>query len=249
MKSCWPRLTDDQIRAVLAAGGYRSVATSVRGIRSFPAGCAVALQFGDKVTVGQSGRPTQTIQCSLRINGEDDRTDDVTRWRIERWCPRSAGSDAFNLAIEADLILGRNISLVDVAAHGGGAYRHLRVLIADARDSLSELAVDRQQADITGPAMRIEARQLRDLVAGRSGFVAPHRARVSSQYLRMTYAACDWLADEVLPDLARAVRALIVQANLPRPSDLQGETVSRQRFDDIHVVDNVSLMPAHEPVQ
>ncbi len=179
MKSCWPLLTDDQIRAVLAAGGYRSAATSVRGIRSFPAGCAVALQFGDKVTVDQSGRPTQTIQCSLRINGEDDHTDNVTRWRIEKWCPRSAGSDAFNLAIEADLVLGSNISLVDIAAHGGDAYRHLRMLIADARDTLIELAVDRQQLEVTGPAVRIEARQLRDLIAGRSGFVAPHRAHVS----------------------------------------------------------------------
>ncbi len=249
MKSCWPLLTDDHIRTVLAAGGYRSAVTSVRGIRSLPSGCAMALQFGDQVTVGESGSPSLTIQCSLRINGEEERSDNVTRWRIEKWCPRSAGADAFDLAITADLVLGGAVTLADVASPGGDAYRHLRTLIADARDTLNELAVDQERPEMTGPTVRIEARQLGDLIAGRSGLIAPHRSHVSSRYLRMTHAACDWLGNEVLPDLARAVRRVILCANLPGSFDRHAEAASSRRLDDIRVVDNVALMPAHEPVQ
>jgi hypothetical protein len=242
-----PLLTDDHVRGVLDACGYRSASTSLRGGRLLPPGSAVMLQFGDQVTLGKTGRPHMTIQCSVRISGEDDRTDRVTKWQIGKAYVRGAESDGFVLAIEADFLLGSHVPLTDIALFGGDTYRYLRLLVADARSTLRELHIDRRQSAPTGPAVRIEARQFRDLIAGRSGLVKPHRQHVSARYLSLTRAACDWLADAVLPDLGRGVRRALARANLPTSVKAPGQGTSM--LDGIRVVEDVSLMPEHLPAQ
>jgi len=242
-----PLLTDDHVRVVLDAGGYRSASTSLRGGRLMPPGSAVMLQFGDQVTLDKTGRPHMTVQCSVRISSEDDRTDRVTKWRIGKACVRSSEPDGFALAIEADVLLGSQVPLADIALFGGDTYRYVRSLVADVKDTLRELHIDRRQSVPSGPAVRIEVRQFRDLIAGRSGLLKPHRQHVSAQYLSLTRAACDWLVDAVLPDLGRGVRGALARANLPTSINVSEQGTSMP--DDIRVVEDVSLMPEHLTAQ
>jgi hypothetical protein len=213
-----PLLTVDRVRAVLKTCGYRSTAVLPAGAHSLLPGCTLSLQFGDQIAMGAGGATRLTIRCSLQINGVDDRVCGVTYWQIGKSFRPSAGPDGFDIAIEADLILGGGERLADVLAHGGQAYCHLRMLIADARASLLDLRIDdRSGWELDGPIVRIEAKFLGDLAAGRSGLVAsaepriPHRASMTTGHLRMTQAACDCLNDDILPDLARAVRSMILQ--------------------------------------
>jgi hypothetical protein len=204
-------LTAEHVNGVLDVCGYRGVAVRLGGGRLLAPGCAVALQFGDEVTVDDGGELRLRIRCSLRINGAADHAVRATYWQIHQSLQRPSGPDRLGLALEADLILADGIAIADVLAYGGAAYRHLRLLIADGRDTLErDLRIDRlARDDAAGPALHIEARLFGDLISGRSGLVLSSRSATSEQHRRITSAACDWLMDEALPDLARAVRAII----------------------------------------
>jgi hypothetical protein len=215
-----PFLTVDRVRTVLGACGYRSTAALLAGTQLLSPGCTLSLQFGDQVALGAAGATRLTIRCSLQINGFDERVDGVTYWQIRRSLEPCAGFDGFSIAIEADLILGSGERLADILVKSGEAYRHLRMLIADARATLQDLCIDDssgRQPD--APVVRIEAKFLGDLAMGHSGLVVsaeppvPHRASTTTLDLRMTLAACDCLHNDILPDLARAVRSMILQVS------------------------------------
>jgi hypothetical protein len=218
-----PCLSEERMRAVLEVCGYRSTAVMLAGRHSLSPGCTLSLQFGDHIAVGVGGAKRLTIRCSVQINGSDDRVGGVTYWQIHKLFRPPVGPEGIGIAIEADLILGRGIRLADVPARGGEAYRHLRMLIVDARATLRDLRIDeRAHREGDGPVVRIEAKFLGGLAAGRSGLVASteprtssHGARTTTRHLRMTEAACDCLSDDILPDLARAVRGMILQASSP----------------------------------
>jgi hypothetical protein len=79
---------------------------------------------------------------------------------------------------------------------------------------------DKGSGEADSPVMRIEAKFLGDLAVGRSGLVAStetctasHRVSTTARHLRMLRTACDCLRDEVLPDLARAVRSILLSAD------------------------------------
>jgi hypothetical protein len=237
-----PLLTVDRVRALLETCGYHSTAISLPGPHSLSPGCTLSLQFGDQIAMGAGGATRLTIRCSLQINGADDRGYDVTYWQIGKSFRPSAGRDGFDIAIEADLILGGGERLADVLAHGAQAYRHLRLLIADARATLLDLLIDeRSGRKCDRPIMRIEARFLGDLAAGHSGLVVSteprisHRASTRTDHLRMTQAACDCLNDDILPDLARAVRSMTLQAS---SSFGEGETPDGTAF--VGILDQMS---------
>jgi hypothetical protein len=213
-------LTVDRVRAVLDACGYRSAAVLLAGTHSLSPGCTVALQFGDQIAMSGGGATRLTIRCSLQINGVDDRIDGATYWQIRKLFRLAIGTDGLSVAVEADMILGSGKRLADIPVDGGDAYRHLRRLIADARATLHDLSIDdRPGWEPAGPVLRIDAKFLGDLAAGRSGLVAStdpgissHRASTTTRHLSMMQAACDCLNDDVLPDLSRAVRSMILQA-------------------------------------
>jgi hypothetical protein len=272
-------LTLDSLRAALQGAGYRveavadpaatipylrlarsEVAQDIAGdnrragIHWLSRGCAVSLQFGDQIVVGANGTTRLTIRCSLRVNGEDDRVAGMTCWRIRKSSHGRIGSERLELAIEADVLLGSGIALGDVLANGRNVYRQLRLLIADARDTLRDLPVaDASPNGAPGPALLIEARFLGDLAVGRSGLVASNGLERSARHLRMTAAACDWLKDGMLPDLARAVRAMILQVRPALRFRVQADatTESHPWPNDwpISFADNPSIVPALEPVQ
>jgi hypothetical protein len=221
-----PLLTIDRVHAVLDACDYRSAAVPVAGAHSLAPGCIVSLQFGDEIATGAGGVKCLTIRCSIQIGGHDIRVRGVTCWQIRGLFQPSGGSGGLRIAVEADLILGSGIRLADVLANGGEAYRHLHSLIADAHATLYDLRIDdsgSREAD--SPVMRLEAKFLGNVAVGRSGLVASagprtasHRASTTARHLRMLRTACDCLRDDVLPDLARAVRSVLLSAYSPGPT-------------------------------
>jgi hypothetical protein len=217
-------LSADHIRELLAAGGYGNAA-AVCERYSLPAGCGLSLQFGERIAANGAGVPHSALRCDLVLNGSEVHAGYAACWTVTKVVRMSAGGEQGSLAMDVRLVLGSGVFLEDILAHGAGVFRHLRLLLADARATLLSLPVgDEAAAGIDEPALRIEARFIGDLAAGRSGFVGGHAAddggsrgsaarpgmlRISPRRQRTIAAACDCLADQVLPELARALRRLI----------------------------------------
>jgi len=229
-------LLADHVRALLAAGGYGNAAAVVGQRYSLPAGCGVLLQLGGEVVTDGDGLPRSILRCEVVLNGSDAHIGHAACWTVDKFIRACTGGDQFGLAMDVRLVLGSRVFLDDILAHGGDVFRHLRLLLADARTTALSLPVaDEAAADSDGPALRIEARYAGDVAAGRSGFVdgraagsgrpiasaaRPRMLRIAARRKLMIAAACDYLADQVLPDLARALRELIARemASMRRPA-------------------------------
>ncbi len=218
-----PLLTAGLLRAGLESRGYRCTTALLPGVRALAPGCMVALQFGDQVAMKADGTTCLTVRGSIQINGSDERVGGITYLQVRKLFNRLACRDRLCFAVEADLILGGGISLAEGLALGDDIHRHMQILIGDASATLHDLSIDeRERRDIPpvmAPVMRIDARFLGDLAAGRSGLVtsggagrATLPAKVAARHLQITRMACDWLKDDILPDLASAVRRLTLQA-------------------------------------
>ena len=220
-------LTAGQLRTLLGMCGYRGAVIATWRRHVLPVGCRVSLQFGDQVARDDDGVMHVVIRCSLEINGNDERTGEVTYWQIRKVLPITVDGNRFHFAVETDLLLGGMIRLDDVLTQGGEIFRHLRLLISDARLTLAHLPLnDRLGEDADPPVLRIEARFAAGLAAGRSGLVVGDPAdagvpaaapfRTTTRQVGIGIAACDCLTDQVLPDLAQAVRAMIAQQRSTR---------------------------------
>jgi hypothetical protein len=219
-------LTAAGLRTLLAIGGYRGAVIATWRRHVLPVGCRVSLQFGDQLARDGDGLTHAVIRCSLELNGNDEPIGEVTYWQIRKVLPTTVDGDRVHVALETDLLLGNMIRLDDVLTNGAEVVRHLRLLIADARLTLAHLPVnDRPGADAAAPVLRIEARFAADLAAGRSGLVLPDPAaggpaaapfRTTTRQVGIGLAACDCLADQILPELAQAVRAMIAEARSAR---------------------------------
>jgi hypothetical protein len=218
-----PPLSVEQLRKLLAACGYRNTVV-VGGKYSLPVGCGVALQFGGRVAQ-QADEPTQaTVHCDFAINGSNHHVTGASYWQIEKTVRMFTGAVQTSVAIKANLLLGDGMVVEEAVAYGSSIFRHLRLLLADARDALQTLSIAREDdARVEGPALRIEARFVGSLVAGRSGFVRAraHRggtgANLSPQIRafdqRLLDAVCEYLAAQLIPDLARGARSMVARAS------------------------------------
>ncbi len=238
-----PLLSGERLRAGLEACGYRCTSASLSGVRSIAPGCTMSLQFGDRVGKEADDVTCLTVRCSIQINGGGEQIGEATRWRIRKEVPAPGAVPGLHFAIEADLIIGHDISLAEVLAHGGDVYRHLHMLIGDASATLYDLSINDGRgfdagALVVAPVMRIEARFVGDLAAGRSGLVASdgagdftHSASVAARHLRITRVACDWLKDDVLPDLASAIRRIVLQVQTTSRYRPSTNPTTEQRSD------------------
>lgn len=226
-----PLLTSEQLRSGLEACGYRCSTVSLPGTHSVPPGCTLVLQFGDALTSSEDGACCLTIRCSVQINGRDECVSNVTSWRIRKTFPFKAGEERLSIDLDLDLILGRNIALSDLLAHDDDVYQHLQSLADDARGALRAPSIGRRGSPGTAAVVRIEARFLGDLAAGRSGLATAGGdvkeavpSSVAAVRLRMLGSACDHLAKEILPDMASAIRHIALQARAAT-SDSVGRVV------------------------
>jgi hypothetical protein len=104
--------------------------------------------------------------------------------------------------------------------------------------------------------LRIEARQLGDLFSGRSGIVAGNNASISARHRRIMSATCGWLAHQALPDLARAIRAVVRQASLSLGraalAGVAPDNTEPHPWSPSHqtgLADDPSIVPALEPIR
>lgn len=246
MRSSSPLFTLDHMHATLAARGFRIAAMPLGRARLLGPGCALAAQFGDHMHLDESAKASLVVKCILKINGETDCID-TTRWRVTRSCSLSLGQDLLDIMIDADLFVG-DVTTTDIEAHGSDAYRHLRMLIADARHTLHDLPITRHDDCITGPAMRIEVRFLGEIAAGRSGLIAARDIPVSGRYVRMARTVCDWLSGDILPDLARGLRDMMLQINPSISVERRIQTSPLPLGQTLSIADCVSIVPTHESV-
>jgi len=217
-------LTPDRLRVLLEASGFGSSMAVAPGRHQLSVGCSIVLQFGDEVVRDEAGVRQIKVKSSIVINGDDRRADRVTRWEISRSVSAVADDERFGIALEADLLLGSVVPLEDRLISGEEALRHLRQLIADLQATLRGLPLnDRLGEDARLPILRIEARFSGDIAVGRSGVVPapengrrPATPRTTAQHVRLGIATCDCLAEQVLPDILRAVRTVIGADNRAR---------------------------------
>lgn len=241
-----PALTPDRLRVLLAAAGYRSTMVSVHGWHLLPVGCSVVLQFGDGV-MSENAAKRIPIKVSIVINGAEEHVGGITRWQIDKMVSVGAGADEFTLVLDADLLLGSAVSLDEWTVRGEEALSHLTSLIADLRETLSALPLsERRGEDARRLTARVEARYVGDIVAGRTGLVhvddGDGRARgrpprISTRSLHDFVTTCDGLAGEVLPELARVVRATFAASPPDQSPSLQaGEPQSWHRGTTIETI-------------
>jgi hypothetical protein len=213
-------LTADHLRELLATCGYQGAI--VAGAKSaLPAGCGVVLQFGDELAASNGQAMQPVIRCNLAFNGSNPTPGGVTRWQLHKTVQMSTEKDRFSFAVEADVMFGECVRLGEALAHGGDIFRHLRLLLADARYAVQTSPLAREgDPTVEKPVLRIEARFVGDLAAGRSGFLRRHTAPSRAGVPQLTAfdrclaeAACDCLADQVIPELARAFRGLIARCS------------------------------------
>jgi hypothetical protein len=239
------KLSVDRVRALLDAGGYESAIVVAHRQHDLPAGCNVALEFGDRVTRDMDGTTHMPITCSVVLNGSERRAASATRWRISKTLSMTVDQDRLLLTIDAELLLGSTVGLDDVLLRGGEVLRHLRLLLADANATLGNLPIDDRRGEELPQRLRIDARFAANLAVGRCGLVRrrlsdgdrpPIPVCITTHRARVGMAACDGLADHVLPDLARAMRATIgpdgYRAAAFRSSLLQGGLPASSREDD-----------------
>lgn len=241
----------DTIRPVLETSGYRIRRIRLGGTHHLPPGCRVSLQFGDLVATSASGATQLTVRCSAAINGGDELVGGVTSWHIRKDFDACASVDPLNLAIEADLLVGRGLSPKDVLPHVGDIAPHLHRLVLDLRTTLQELPVrDGDGVRASLPVLRIEAGFVGDLSIGRSGIVSPRTSassgplaapRLTARDRRVATAACDCLIDDVLPDFTRALQGAV--PGWPLRGTVRSDAVDKH---DAHQQEAVPIDPFHQ---
>ena len=205
----------DMIQAALAARGYKSGIMSAFRSVQLPAGSSLAIQFGDDVAVERNGIPKVVLSGTCLINADDGPSSGVISLAVEK-THQLREKKSFGLAlklklhvgIEADFHVPSELERGRSAIQRAESYVHLQSLVADAFETVRSLRIDPLDKALCGPAMRVEARLLGDIALGRTGIMRPCNAAVSSDYVRHTSAACEWLRHRVLPELRSVIHDL-----------------------------------------
>jgi hypothetical protein len=246
----------DHLREMLEQAGFcvEEVTENLAAFLPPSRDCAVSLQIGDRISVADDGTTRLTIRSALLVGAGDDPMARMTGWRISKLFQRRAASEQFEFELDADLILASGNSLARFLSRGPDIDRHLKSLISDARATLCDrVAANAYTNEPAHPVLRIEAKFRGDLAVGRSGLIASRDARPSARHLRIMTAACDWLNDTMLPDLARAVRIAMRQA-VPSLAVLDLADAPAELIDGFEVrpdrlACDPSIVPHLEPVR
>lgn len=198
----------DILQAALAARGYKSGIVSAFRSVQLPAGSALAIQFGDEISVPSKGLPKIILNGTCQINADDAPSAGVICLGVEKAYQVRDGRP-FDLVLKlkilvgigADLQVAHELEFGKSAIHRRESHVYLQSLVADALQTVGSLRIDPRETTSCGRAMRIEARLFGDIALGRTGVIRSCNAGVSSDYVRYVSAACEWLQQQVLPDL------------------------------------------------
>lgn len=208
-------LTADRLLTALQAHGYHCNVSQLSSVQLLPPGLSTVLQFGDTITLGDSGWPTLVVRCGVQIS--DGRGRDTARWKVQKTIT-VAEPEPLSIVIEADVVLSRRVVLSELLSDEEDVYWHLGVLFNDLRETLQAVPVSRRRgATVDIPAARLEARFFADVAAGRSGLARQLKGERSlslnpRQTLQIIRTGCDLLRNNVIFELAGVVRGVVVRA-------------------------------------
>lgn len=232
----------DILQAALAARGYRSEILSAFRSVELPAGCALATQFGDEVAVDPKGRTKVILNARFQINADAGPSAGLICLGVEK-AHQIGGERPFELTlklklqigVEADFCVPSELERGRSAIRRAESYAHIHSLLVDAHETVRGLRVDPLENALCGPAIWIEARFFGDIALGRTGVARSRKPAVSSNYVRYTSAACEWLQHRALPDLRSVLDALTIKERVSiadRPGLLDNETQRSLPFRD-----------------
>jgi hypothetical protein len=197
--------------AVLRALSYSVASASVAGIPSFTEDIFLVMRFGNDVTVATDGALTLPVTCALRLR-DGGPFNQVSRWTIGKSFLLSFSGKQIRIPLHLDVAIAGSVSPAFFDQHISHSYAHLRNLIADARETLTELPRGEYATPVrgnSGPVVHIETVAVGDLVAGRSGLLKSSRASFAVEDIALRLRACDLLEWDVLPDVAAALHAVV----------------------------------------
>jgi hypothetical protein len=199
---------------ILAARGYH-VSAETSSLSLAPV-CALALHFGDRLMTSPDGMPELLIRAGLEVGITTSApSPKVTHWTLRKSDLRFARGERIRLTLEIDLFLTDDTTLENLRVEVKPATANLDRLVKDARTLLSTLVTDKTSEGPRGPVLRLEARFIGDLFAGRCGLISAGRAPMSLRHQAASLAGCDWLKETILPDLTLSLRGQSAAAKPP----------------------------------
>ncbi len=180
-----------------------------------------------------------TVRCSIQINGDGKHSCDPgpLAYPQGRSCARRNSPSSFCDRGRPCSFRG-DIAVTDILLHGRDIYHHLHLLIADASTTLYALSMSEGRGGDAGafvvarscgsrrgsPGIWPQAAAVLLPRTEAGDFTHPASVAAShlpsyprylpshlASHLRMTRVACDWLRDDILPDLAGAIRRVVLQ--------------------------------------
>ncbi len=186
------------VHRVLADHGYEVAAHPLH--HDIELGCALALHFGDHLTLAADGRSQLTLRAAVEIGAGDAHADSrVMHWTLRKSVRRVAAFELMQFNLEIDLFLAP-LPAETLRTRAILFHHYLRALLKDARTMLDHQPVD-SAASAPGPILRLEGRLIGDLFAGRSGHITANRAPMTKRHRDASRTACDWLSQIILPEL------------------------------------------------
>ena len=220
--------------AVLAARGYRLTARSGAYVPT-PL-CTLAVHFGDRLTQSATGEPELLIRAGLEVRTAKPALSTGVRWTLRKSELRFTRAEQIRLTIEIEIFLPEATSGEDLRREINPLYTNLGGLLQDARKALLGVDVDEAPKGGPGPILRLEARFIGDLFAGRSGFISSGRNLINVRHRSACIAACDWLRHSIVPDFILSLRGNGPLASAPRAVENIGSSRTTRDVGEMAMV-------------
>lgn len=191
------------VHRLLTAQGYSVTAQLAR--RDLAPGCALSLQFSDRIRPGRDGRPHFTMRVRVEIGAYDTFEEcKVTHWTLKKSAFRSIACEWTRLGLEIELFVATTIPAELLCLQGELFQKNFRPLLEEADTMLKRQLVYDAQSEAPGPPLRLECRLIGDLFVGRSGFLSFSEKRtMSREHREANRVACGWLMQSILPELSK----------------------------------------------
>jgi hypothetical protein len=191
------------VHRLLTAQGYSVTAQLAH--RDLAPGCALSLQFADRIRPGRDGRPHFAMRVRVEIGAYETLDDSkVTHWTMKKSAFRSIACEWTRLSLEIELFAATTVPVESLRLQAELFQKNFRPLLEEADTMLKRQLVYDAQSDAPGPPLRLECRLIGDLFVGRSGLLSFSEKRTMSRdHREANRVACGWLMQSILPELSK----------------------------------------------